>query len=58
LVAGDTGIAGILSDPETALQLAGLRSADLAGDAFDLWVVKAIDDDFIVGPEQAKPRTD
>src|SRR5262249_51296123 len=58
LAACDAGIAGVLGDAQTALHSTGLRAADMAGDTFDLRIVEAIDDDFVVGPEQPEFRAD
>jgi hypothetical protein len=52
LAASDAGIAGILGHAQTALDAAGLRSADVAGDTLDLGIVKAVDDDFVVWSEE------
>src|SRR5262252_3308043 len=54
LAASNAGVAGIFGDTEPTFQSSGLRSADMAGDAFDLWVVKSVNDDFVVRPEQSE----
>jgi hypothetical protein len=58
LAAGNAGITGVLGDPEAALQPAGLRSTDVASDALDLGVVKPVDYDFVIRPEQVESGTD
>jgi hypothetical protein len=35
-----------------------LGSAEVAGDSLDLRVIKAVDNDFVVWPEQAEPGAD
>src|SRR5215471_18933277 len=54
LAASNAGVAGIFGDTEPTFQSSGLRSADMAGDAFDLCVVKSVNDDFVVRPEQSE----
>jgi hypothetical protein len=54
LPASNAGITGIFSDTEPTFQSSGLRSADMTGDAFDLWVVKSVDHDLVVRPEQSE----
>src|SRR5215471_12943392 len=58
LATGNAGIAGILCNTKPALQPTRLCPADVAGDPFDLRVVKAIDDDLVIRPEHAKPGAD
>src|SRR6266481_7840662 len=52
LPARDAGVAGVLGHAESALHPSGLGSADVAGDAVDFGVVKPVDDDLVIGPQQ------
>src|SRR6202048_238722 len=54
LPARDAGVAGVLGHAESALHPSGLGSADVAGDALDFGVVKAIYDNLVVGTQQPK----
>ena len=51
LTACDTGVAGVFSDPQPTLQPSCLRPADVTGNALDLGVVEAVNDDFVVRSE-------
>ena len=52
LAARDAGVAGVLGHAESALHPSGLGPADVAGDALDIRVVKAVYDDLVIGSEQ------
>src|SRR6266436_8742985 len=54
LPARDAGVAGVLGHTQSALHSSRLGSADVAGDALDLGVVKTVDDDLVIRPQQPK----
>jgi hypothetical protein len=54
LAARDAGVAGLLGHTKSALHPSGLGSAYVAGDALDLGVVKTVDDDLVIRPQQPK----
>jgi len=58
LAACDTGIARVFSDPQPALHPSCLRPADVAGNALDFGIVKAVNDDFVVRSEQPELGAD
>jgi len=58
LATGDARIAGILGKAQPALDAAGDRSADVAGNALDLRIVKPIHHDPIVGTQPPKSGAD
>jgi hypothetical protein len=58
LTARYTGVAGVLSDTQSALDASGLRSRNVAGDALDLGVVETIEGNLVVGPKQPEFCTD
>lgn len=58
LAACDTGIARVFSDPQPALHPSCLRPADVAGNALDFGIVKAVNDDFVVRSKQPELGAD
>jgi len=58
LAARYTGVAGVLSDTQRALDASGLRSRNVAGDALDLGVVETIEGNLVVGPKKPEFCTD
>src|SRR6185437_1157967 len=58
LAAGDRRLAGILGQPDRALDAPGARMAHVAGDARHLRIVERLDHDLVVGAEPLEAIAD
>src|SRR5262249_17822088 len=58
LSAGDAGVAGVLGEPEPALNAAGNRATDVASNSVYLGVIESIDVNAVIWTEPAEMCAD